>query len=307
MKKFALLALISIAVVSLSAFISLNDDDEKLHFLVIGDWGRNGEQFQQQVADQMNKTAIETEPEFVINVGDNFYCCGVASTQDPQWQNSFEKVYHYHSLQIDWYSILGNHDYHGNPQAQIDYSKISRRWRMPARYYTIRQQIDDNTAVRLVFLDTNPFVKKYVTHAEEYADVARQDTQKQLEWLKKVLATSKEQWKIVIGHHPVYSVGDHGNTKELVERLKPILEKYKVHAYFCGHDHDLQHLKPIGSEVDYFVSGAGSEVTPVKPNEFTKFATATAGFASVSLSKDSLRLQFIDGQGHIIYRTSRGK
>jgi hypothetical protein len=37
-------------------------------------------------------------------------------------------------------------------------------------------------------------------------------------------------------------VGHHGPTDILVERLNPMLLKYKDAAYFSGHDHDMQHL-----------------------------------------------------------------
>lgn len=34
---------------------------------------------------------------------------------------------------LEWYPILGNHEYRGNTQAVIDYSKVSRRWVMNER------------------------------------------------------------------------------------------------------------------------------------------------------------------------------
>ena len=40
--------------------------------------------------------------------------------------------------------------------------------------------------------------------------------------------------------HAVLSGGEHGNTVELQESLLPLMEKYGVDAYLCGHDHTLQ-------------------------------------------------------------------
>jgi len=283
---------------------SISKDEDAFRFFVIGDWGRNGEFNQQEVANQMGVTGNVFEPEFVISTGDNFYCCGVASVNDPQWMASYENIYKAHSLNIPWYVVLGNHDYKGNPQAEIDYTKVSQRWKMPARYYTFVQE-----GIRFVFLDTSPFVKKYQKEAQNYADLGLQDTNRQLQWLDSVLVNSKEEWKIVSGHHPIYSTGNkHGNTKELIELVKPILEKNNVQVYFAGHEHDLQYQKPTNSSVHYLVSGSGSEVRPNTPDpQMTRFAQAISGFMAASIHGDIMKVHIIDYQGNTLYQTEISK
>jgi len=43
-----------------------------LNFFVFGDWGRNGEQDQRDVAAQMAVAAKDMDAKFIISVGDNF-------------------------------------------------------------------------------------------------------------------------------------------------------------------------------------------------------------------------------------------
>jgi tartrate-resistant acid phosphatase type 5 len=306
-KYFAIIFLIIINSCSTShpkiKGLTIGDDDGTFNFLVVGDWGRNGDFHQKDVAIQMDKTSKLIDPEFVISTGDNFYDAGVASINDPIWERSFEDIYTGGGMVKEWFVVLGNHDYKGNPQAQIDYTQKSRRWRMPARYFTFSKKVDKETRARFIFLDTNPFVEKYQKEAEKYSDVAQQNPQKQLEWLDSVLVKSTEKYKIVVGHHPIFSTGEsHGDTPELIEKLKPMLEKHGVTAYFCGHDHDLQHQKPEDSGIEYFVSGAGSEVRKgVTMRPYTKFASAIQGFAAVSISKKGMLLQFIDYKGRVVY------
>ncbi len=279
--------------------------EHHLNFLAIGDWGRNGQMHQQTVADELGKYSETFHPKFIAALGDNFYCCGVASVDDPQWMSSFENVYTNHSLQIDWHPVLGNHDYHGNPQAEIDYTRRSRRWVMPARYYTVEEKIGPNASALFIFLDTDPFIEKYIQHPEEYDHIQASWADQELLWLDSVLSHSTATWKIAFGHHPVYSSGsEHGNQTELIQRLEPVFEKYHVDAYFAGHEHDLQHQKRPSGTVNYFVSGAGSEVRPTGKTPTTKFSASKPGFMAVSLTPTLMEVRVIDEHGKMLYSTT---
>jgi len=278
------------------------------NFLLVSDWGWNGFGYQTAVANQMAKTAEKADPEFIISCGDNFQVNGVRSVNDPLWMTTFESVYKSPSLLIDWYPVLGNHDYKGDPDAEVKYSEVSRRWRMPARYYTMVQKVNDSISARFIFTDTPPMVNKYYSEKEEYSDVATQDTAQELRWLKEVLANAKEQWIFVIGHHPVFSASPkHGNTPELIAKFKPLFDKYGVDFYFCGHDHDMQHLKPAGSKVDYIVTGSGGEVRKTGKDVNSIFSLSEPGFTLVSINGKLLTLYFINQKGEIVYTMIKSK
>ena len=280
----------------------LQETPEGLDFLVLGDWGRNGHYQQRQVAMWMDVAMQQLDGDFIVTTGDNFYSNGVASIHDPYWQSSFEHIYQGPHLFEDWYAILGNHDYRGNWQAQIDYTHVSRRWQMPAQYYAKNIALEDGASVLMVFLDTNPLNPEY-QHEAKYAATQQQDASKQLAWLKHQLANSNATWKVVIGHHPLYSSGKrYGKTSGIRGVLEPILEGHQVDAYFAGHEHDLQHNQPEGTRVAHFVSGAGSEVRPVAQREFTKFAISQAGFATVGIDKAHMNVRFISADGKLLYQ-----
>ncbi len=276
---------------------------EVLNFLVVGDWGRNGFFNQRNVAVSMGEVGARINSRFTISTGDNFYTEGVDSIEDPKWERSFENIYTAPALQSRWYSVLGNHDWQGDYQAQIDYMTKSPRWHMPARYYTQSITVDDSTEALFVYLDTTPLSEK--EPRSKYNKTEDWDREAQLEWLDKTLAESDAQWKIVVGHHPIY-VGSvrYEDNPRLIESLVPIFEERGVQAYFAGHDHNLQHHRPEGSPVDYFVSGAGSLTRGVVQTPNTLFALRVSGFMAISLLRESLFVHAFEEDGALVYATS---
>lgn len=274
-----------------------------LTFLAIGDWGRGGEFHQKDVAMQMGAFAEKTPVRFVVSTGDNFYSFGVKSVTDPLWKRSFEDVYTAKGLMVPWYVALGNHDHRGNAAAEIEYSKTSPRWRMPDRYYTVTEKAGGTSTLQLFVLDTSPFIGEYYGPLS-VTKVEGLDPKIQIAWLEKELAKSDATWKIVVGHHGVYSVGtEHGNSPELIRDVKPLLEKYHVQAYINGHDHDLQHLRE--GPVSYFTSGAGSETKPTGHDARTLFSRGnTSGFMAFAVTDDVMSVTVIDFNGNTLYTTS---
>ena len=283
---------------------------KSLNFLLMGDFGRYGQFYQKEVALQMGKAAATIESDFVVAVGDNFYPNGVQSTQDYSWIASFESIYTHYDLQTPWYVALGNHDYRGNIQAQIDYSKLSRRWHMPSAYFSKTFELKDGNKVLMVVMDTSPFIDSYHEKGSDmYENIIVQDTTAQKKWIEKQLATTDEavKWKIVVGHHPLYSGGkrkDNPDTKAFEEKFANMFDKYKVDAYFCGHEHDLQIIKPKGRYTTQFLSGTACEVRPTGSREGTIFAAEKAGFMTFSLNDLNLLAQVVDANGTIIHTTT---
>ena len=283
-----------------------------LNFIAMGDWGRNGADHQKEVATQMGKTASEINAQFVIATGDNFYPSGVISQWDPLFKYSFEDIYTAFSLQWDWYLVLGNHDYKSNPDAQVAYSKISRRWKMPARYYSrlISMPGDTGSKILILFIDTNPLIPEFYSNIEYGPNVKTQDSTKQKKWIEKQLSVKSAniKWKIVVGHHPMFTSGsrtDGYDTKAIRNSLKSLFDKYGVDVYLAGHEHSLQHL--VKGKTQHFISGAASEKTPVHLIPESKMAASEYGFMVFSVSKDKLAVNTVDYTGKIIYTTSIAK
>ncbi len=281
-----------------------------LNFMVMGDWGRNGEDHQTLVAKQMGTVANDWKPSFIISTGDNFYPKGVVSEKDPLFFFSFENIYTAFSLQWDWYLILGNHDYLGKPDAQVKYSEISRRWKMPARYYSKKFNINNDSTqqVLILFIDTNPLIPQFYSNPEYGPNVRAADSAAQKSWIQTELANASPhvKWKIVVGHHPMYTGGGRTegyDTRAIRNTLKPLFDEYKVDAYLSGHEHSLQHLKSSGA-THHFISGAASEKTPVKMIDEALMVASQYGFMLFSVSANRLLMQSVDYSGHVFYKTS---
>lgn len=249
---------------------------QPLRILAFGDYG-NGSKNQRNVATAMKRFHDQSPFRFGITLGDNFYSKGMLSTKDPHWKEWWDEMYN--ALEIPFYATLGNHDwgYADSPAAEVLYTQQSPTWRMPATYYTFTAG-----PVQFFALDTN--------------EISRA----QLAWLDTAIETSKATWKVVYGHHPIYSAGQHYDSPRLVRQLLPLLRN-RVDVYIAGHDHDMQHLKSEAGVHFFVAGGAGAGLRPPKPHGRTIFAQNIHGFSVLDITSNSFRVRFIGTDLNEIY------
>ena len=271
-----------------------------VRFIIMGDEGGLGSDDQKAVAAAMAKEAERIKARFVVTVGDNFHENGIATATDPRWKTEFEDVYSHPALQIPWYPSLGNHDYRGSVEGEIGYSAFSSRWKFTSRYFVQNERIDDTTSLRIVHLDTSPFIKKYILEPNVYR-MAGQDAKEQIAWLDSVLTATHVRWTIVIGHHPIYSAtASGGNTKELIDEVLPVLKAHKVPLYVSAHQHLLQHLNR--DSMEFIVSGGGADHTTItQRREDVVFGASVLGFVSVSATAQHLQIDFVDTKNTLLH------
>lgn len=283
--------------------------EKPLNFYLANDLGRNGYYDQKPIAELMGNMAETVDIECVVAAGDVHHFEGVRSVNDPLWMTNYELIYSHPELMIPWYAILGNHEYRGNTQAVIDYSKVSARWNVPSRYYTFAME-NDGVTVRFVMVDTAPLLDKYREDTEKYPDACKQNMDKQLAWVDSVLTAAKEDWVLVVGHHPIFAETgkDDSERLDLQKRLDSILRKHaNVDMYLCGHIHNFQHIRKADSNIDYVVNTSGSLSRKVKPIDGTKFCSSDTGFSLISADKKEINLHMINKEGKVIYTVSRKK
>jgi len=254
----------------------------------------------------------------LLNLADNFYEDGVTNDTDPQWQLTYRNVFKQASLQIPWVSMLGNHDHDGVAQAQIDYylNKRDTRWILPDYYYSVEIPIGDGiTKLQLVVIDTilldpdltqrilesdaNPVRRQRLLqrwHHPVHAQHRRRAAADQWQWIRDTLSVSSANWLLVAGHYPMYSGGAHGDNAVLIQKLKPMLEQYKVDTYLSGHDHTLQYL--VDGPVTYFVNGnAAKHDGTYHSRPQSKWASLRNGYTHHCINATTFTTNFVDEHG----------
>lgn len=268
-------------------------------FYSIGDWGKvnNG---LLATANSMTLYSQKLKPDFILSLGDNFYPDGVTDVDDIQWETTYRQIFRHPNLFCPWYSVLGNHDYILNPQAQIDYclEKKDERWTLPYNYYYVIKSFGKST-LQLIFLDTisldvnsaPAFLPKEVIHREE---LYQSKSDIQLMWLEETLSKSTADWLIVVGHYNMYTGGYHGSNRNLINMLKPLFIKYKVDMYISGHCHNLEHLSDSG--IEYIISGSGAHIGRTSQIYQTRFDYNRNGYTIHIINNDVLKTLFIDSR-----------
>lgn len=328
----------TLLLAALAALVSTGCDkpapESGTYFLVIGDWGRSPADTrrhpqQRAVAGGMAATVRESgkAPVAVISVGDNFYNSSPADPHDLLFRTGFEDVYSDPALQVPFWAALGNHDYYKSVNGILTYAREgmgSGRLMMPNRYWSRTVEVAPGARAKFVFIDSNPFIKAY---ARGHSDASKQDTKAQLAWLDKELAEPGLAWRIVVGHHPFWSGGPHGNratVKAYIEkegrpwvqavkdgvpeaivdmrtRVLPLLRKHKVQLYLCGHDHHAEVNRDPEGGLIQVLSGNASEDRRVLPLPNSLYAAQHLGFATVALGADKAVVRQRDEDGRVLF------
>ena len=217
--------------------------------------------------------------------------CGIQNTSDFQIAEDWEKPYA--GLNLQWFNILGNHEYGYNVQAQIDYANINSNWILDDRYYTRRILVDSATSTYMTIfvVDTSPCISSYRSNSQSGWDpcstkyptcslgstnddfegpcyfnqnILSQNCTAQYEWASAALdQVPVDDWLVIAGHHP----SDEINVMDFTS----LFQKRGFALYLNGHTH-LLNLYSIDGANAYVTSGAGSLVNTVDQS----FAMTTA-------------------------------
>jgi tartrate-resistant acid phosphatase type 5 len=134
--------------------------------------------------------------------------------------------------------------------------------------------------------------------------LSEKEEKEQLAWFKAEIAKPRTTpWLVVIGHHPVYSNGTHGDSKELVEVYAPLMQEHGAHLYLCGHDHDMQHLELEGQKTSFILSGGGgARVRELKNLERKMpYGVHIYGFSHLAANKDRLLVKHFDANRNQVH------
>lgn len=246
-----------------------------------------------------------TNCEFAIQLGDNIYPNGAADRDGKDDQKRMDDLI-YRPLtkliknqpELMIYSMLGNHDWKASREGvrlQTDWMAKHPNFYMDEKgYYSFKKGKPGND-VEFFVLETNTLLsgqefydiplnpdgsetplkqalKLGVAEKEEpneHEKPVNGEDIKQLNWFKKAIKTSTAKWKIVLGHHILWSVGGskYGEGRALRKLIMPTLCEY-ADAYVAGHEHDLEMLTDDCSTHGYgnkgklplVVSGAASKM-----------------------------------------------
>ena len=281
------------------------------NLLMVGDWGAEDYKDQARVSAAMQSyvKAQKMKTDALLMLGDNWYGSLPGAAKDTRWKVQFEDMYPKSVFDCTAYAIPGNHDYQRMPlsklAAELEYAKNGgTRWTMPARWYSFEFPAK-KPLMTVIALDSN------MPHQDGKWDFGTNFTltpearAEQLAWLTAELEKPRTTpWLVVMGHHPVFSNGPHGDTSMLVRDWEPLFRKHKVHLYLAGHDHDMQHLEFEGHPTSFALSGGGGSdlyTLKIDPEKRGPYAAKIHGFSHLEVTPERLVLRHLDDSAKPIH------
>ena len=258
-------------------------EEPLLRFAAIADNGF-GSPDQFAVAKSMWETYQQKPYALVLMAGDNIYSYGEISLAKARFEEPYAPLL---SKDVKFYAVLGNHDIvkSNNGLDQINYQPFN----MSDRYYSFTKGDVNEGTVEFFAIDTNG-------NAPWDAQLAW------LAWLDQQLAQSTAPWKIVYGHHPLYSSGRHGSSPELKAKLAPIFAKHKVPLYLCGHDHGYERSIPLDGTIYIVNGGGGAPLYKFGRSPHTAFVSSQFSFMTFDVYQDKIITKAIATDGKVFDR-----
>ena len=235
-------------------------------------------------------------------------------------------ILQYDSLRVPWFMLLGNHDYMGNPTAQIEFThhrkNLFNLWRMPSNYYKV--SLSGDNLADFFALDTNGCQNHVKRSHPETINCLKH----QISWLDSELKSSTSPWKFVLGHHPMYNKGrGHASVAKCLREekytkvvqsyygdceevqcegygLEKVISQHERIIYLSGHEHVFQQHWANG--VQHVVCGnSGAEVRDgmgfygginddVNVDWYDD--TNSYGFVAVEVSENVVSIDFVNSQ-----------
>jgi 3',5'-cyclic AMP phosphodiesterase CpdA len=249
---------------------------DRLHWLATADSG-SGDRQQLAVGAAMAALHGRDPADLVIMGGDNIYNEGEMTRVVAAFERPYRELLR---AGVPFHAVLGNHDIRtSNGSGQLAY----RGFGMRGRWYSLRRG-----PVEFFLIDTN----------------GNAAWQHQMPWLKRSLAASNAPWKVVVGHHPIYSSGFYGNDRAAIARLTPLFRRHGVQLYINGHDHNYERSRPIDGTTYLTVGNGGASLRPVAPGPNSIRAVSIHGFSSLHADADSMTIEAFQSNGA---RLDRGR
>lgn len=296
------------------------------------------------VAWAMEDTCRSRGCQFAAMLGDNVYPNGGTLGADARFDSRrFNDMLHkpFHRLgegvaDFTIYAMMGNHDWRISREAtmnQMLYLQEHPAFTMPNYFYRVSPAATAGE-VELFVIDTEILLASTTVYKDKLADdgSGREASDGEIEtfpahiapqsdaertmvsWLENALKNSTARWKIVLGHHALWSGGGSKFEKARALRtlLMPTLCRH-ADAYFAGDDHMLEMYTDSCAQVTgalpdplpTLVSGAGAKWRPNHPafitqqeKTYPELTTvwsqgATWGFMYVVLEGDKMRIEAV--------------
>jgi len=287
------------------------------------------------VAREFKRRAAVSKPQYILNVGDNFYWGGIetdcgstpmghlSKVAKHQFDNIFENIYNGPGLNgVPWLSVLGNHDWGGRYfnagwDEQISYTWHSHRWILPAPYWSQHVRYpDQDFTVDILMTDSNAFDAKDpnedpehnicgALHTPEEANCAAQGGPASVSDCKKWFWDFWEKQQRWVESQLSSSTADwkiivtHFPCGHAASWYRDLHLRYGLNLLVTGHRHEqeLWSNSALLGGLTCIVTGGGGGITSEQSPAGHHSSATQYGFFDIAISKERIGLELINQKG----------